>query len=70
MSIDRYDSIDEPRDETADSFLADRFARVKGSILPHVTEIGRHQNDPRAALPSKRFGCQQQGNQLLVRAIE
>ena len=58
MRVDGDDAIDGAGQQLADDLLADRLAVVKGRILPHVAEIGRHQNQPlahrRAARPRRR----------------
>ena len=53
-----------------DDLLADRLAGMKCSVLPHVAEVGRDKNEPRAAISPKRFRREQQGQELVVRTVE
>ena len=54
----------------ADDLLADRFAGMKGGVLPHVAEVWRDKNEPPAAISPKRFRGEQQREKLVVRTVE
>ena len=70
MSVDGYDPIDNSRQQPADHLLADRFALLEGRVLPHVAEIGRHQNEPLRAIAPQCLGGEQERNELVVRPVE
>ena len=70
MGIDGNDAVHASREQRANDFLADRFALVEGSVLPHVAEIGRHQDEALGAVAPQGFGGEQQRNELVVRPIE
>ena len=70
MRVDRDDAIHKTSEQPANDLLADRFARLKGSVLPHVAEIGRDQNEPLGAIAPQRFGGEQERDKFFVRPIE
>ena len=61
VGIDGDHPIEAACDQLTNDLLADRFAGMKCSVLPHVAEIGRDKNKPPAAISPKRFRGKQQG---------
>ena len=60
MGIDGDDAIEDSCEQLADDLLADRFACLKGRVLPHVAKIGRDQDQPLGAVAPQGFGGEQQ----------
>ena len=70
MGVNGDYAVHRIRQQPADDFLVDRFAWMEGRVLPHVTEIGRHQHQPPRAAAPQCFRCEQQRHQLLIRLVK
>ncbi len=64
------DAVHDGCQHGADGALADRLARVKRSVLPHVAEIGRDQDQSLCPAASQCLCGEQQRDQLVVGPIE
>lgn len=70
VGVDRDHAIERLGEESSDDLLTDRLVLVKRSVLPHVAEIRRDQNQPLGAVAPQGLGGEQQRQELLVRPIQ
>jgi hypothetical protein len=70
MRIDGDDAVDASREQRTYDLLADRFALVKGGILPHVTQVRRDEHEALGASAPQCFGRKQQRDQFVVWPVQ
>ena len=70
VGVDGDHAVEQPGEEFADDALAHHLARMKGLVLAHVSQVGRHQGEVTRAAAPGAARHQQQLEQLLIGPVQ
>jgi hypothetical protein len=70
MRIDGDHPVHDLAEELGEMHRADRLAETEPLVLPHISEVWADQADTGSAEFARRRRCKEQGQELVVRAVQ